>query len=183
MNTHLKASYDGIVGLKNGIRDIFRQGPLWQKAGLLLLPFVLGLFVFLLRPLPAQIKERLDYTQRSIGVMFVDGSARYYDESYILTLPDGTTETWTRDRWKSQLTQQFQGHRLRGEKTYRSTEHKTHRWTGPKRLVQTVHIRGILMGREGRIKDRVSEVELTWQKKNPAGWVITGMHIKAFRDL
>ena len=154
-----------------------KTGTWWQRS--LLLGFFLGLafFVFWVRPLPAEIRERLDYTQRSIGVMFVDGSARFFDERYTLVLPDGRTEQWTRTRWKETLKEQFERHKSRGERTHRRTKHITFRWTGLRTLVQTVEVTGTLMGRGEVLRENVSQIDFTWEKKN-AGWFITKMQIK-----
>lgn len=134
-------------------------------------------FLLWVRPLPGEVKERLKYMQDSMGVLFADGAARFYNDVYVVTLPDGTSESWSRERFKERLVNQFERHKRLREKPHRSTQMVRFRWTGWSRLVQTVHMRGTLYGRQGVVSDNLNEIDLTWEKRD-SGWVITKMHIK-----
>lgn len=166
-----------LFDLRDNFVDFCKYGAWWQRLGGLLALGLFAYFLFWIRPVPNQIKERTKYMQDSIGVLFADGASRFYHDTYSLTLPNGNTETWSRERFKQRLVEQFEGHKERREKPHRSTVLVKARWTGWKKLVQTVHMRGTLYGRDGVLADNLNEIDLTWEKKHN-GWMITRMHIK-----
>lgn len=167
---------EALLDLRDNFFDFCRHGPWWQRLALLVAVLGVLYFFFWVRPLPAQIKERQKYMQDSMGTQFADGAVRFYDDRYQLVLPNGSSEPWTRERFKDRLREQFDRHKRLRERPHRTTQMIGFRWTGWSRLVQKVHQRGTLYGRQGVVADNTNEVDLTWEKKE-GGWVVTKMHI------
>ncbi len=168
---------ESLLDLRDDFVDFCRRGPWWQRLTALCLLLGAAFFLLWVRPLPREVKERLKYMQDSVGVLFADGAVRFYSDVYVVILPNGTTESWSRERFKERLVKQFERHKRLREQPHRTTRMVRFRWIGWRRLAQTVHMRGTLYGRQGVVLDNLNEIDLTWEKRSN-GWVITQMHIK-----